>query len=84
MHGPVAIVEAFHPNGIGGTALAMPLFGLENRWGKLPYTMYPYWTMERFNVKECYSMSARLGRTYQYFTGEAIFPFGFGLLLTTF
>jgi hypothetical protein len=45
---PVAIlVGEFNPNGIGGTTLAMSLFGLENRWGKLPHTIYPYSTMER-------------------------------------
>lgn len=81
--GPKAIVEAFNPNGIGGTALAMSLFGLENQWGKLPYTIYPYSAMESFDVAD-HNMSAPPGRTYRYFTGKAIFPFGFGLSLTSF
>jgi hypothetical protein len=47
---PAAIVEAFNPNDIGGTALARTLFGLENRWGKLPYTIYPYSAMQAFDM----------------------------------
>jgi beta-glucosidase len=80
---PVAIIEAFNPNDIGGQALAMSLFGLENRWGKLPYTIYPYHVMQGFDMKD-HSMTTPPGRTYRYFTGDAIFPFGFGLSLTTF
>jgi hypothetical protein len=72
---PVAIVEAFHSNGIGGTALAMSLFGLENRWGKLPYTIYPYSTMGSFDMKD-YSMSTP--------REEATNIFGFSLLLAAF
>lgn len=34
-----AIVEVFNP-GFGSPMLARTLFGLENRWGKLPYTIY--------------------------------------------
>ena len=41
MTGPVAIVEAFNPAVMGPRALAASLFGRENRWGKLPVTMYP-------------------------------------------
>ena len=81
--GPSAIVEAFNPNTIGGTALALSLFGLENRWGKLPYTIYPYEVMQAFDMKD-HSMSTPPGRTYRYFTGEAVFPFGYGLSLTSF
>jgi xylan 1,4-beta-xylosidase len=81
---PVAIIEAFNPNDIGGQALAMSLFGLENRWGKLSYTIYPYHVMQGFDMKD-HSMTAPPGRTYRYYTGrEAVFPFGFGLSLTTF
>mmetsp|Transcript_102089 Transcript_102089/g.159267 ORF Transcript_102089/g.159267 Transcript_102089/m.159267 type:complete len:238 (-) Transcript_102089:15-728(-) len=37
-----AIVEAFNPAVIGGKAIGDSLFGIENRWGKLPITMYPH------------------------------------------
>jgi beta-glucosidase-like glycosyl hydrolase len=80
---PSAIIEAFNPNGIGGTALAASLFGQENRWGKLPYTIYPYSVMQSFDMKD-HSMSAPPGRTYRYFTGKATYPFGYGLSLTAF
>ena len=38
--GAGAIVEAFNP-AFGAPMLAATLFGAENRWGKLPYTIYP-------------------------------------------
>merc|ERR1712083_312520 len=72
-----------NPNDIGGTALAMTLFGRANRWGKLPYTLYPYEVMQSFNMTD-YNMSTPPGRTYRYYTGETIFPFGYGLSLTEF
>lgn len=78
-----AIVEAFNPNDIGGKALALTLFGKENRWGKLPYTVYPFETMESFDMFD-YSMSKAPGRTYRYFSGKPIFSFGFGLSYTSF
>ena len=37
---PVAIVEAFYPGASGGTAVAESIYGLSNRWGKLPMTYY--------------------------------------------
>jgi beta-glucosidase-like glycosyl hydrolase len=78
-----AIIEAFNPNDIGGIALAQTLFGLENRWGKLPYTLYPYRVMQSFDMVD-HSMTNPPGRTYRYFTGEPVFPFGFGLSYSKF
>jgi beta-D-xylosidase 4 len=77
------IVEAFNPNSVGGKAVALSLFGVENRWGKLPYTIYPYEVMQAFDMKD-YSMSKPPGRTHRYFTGDAIFQFGYGLSCTIF
>ena len=38
---PLAIIEAFYPGPRGGEALAQGLFGEMNRWGRMPYTIYP-------------------------------------------
>eukprot|EP01116_Phalansterium_solitarium_P015449 TRINITY_DN3413_c0_g2_i1.p2 TRINITY_DN3413_c0_g2~~TRINITY_DN3413_c0_g2_i1.p2 ORF type:complete len:747 (-),score=307.36 TRINITY_DN3413_c0_g2_i1:314-2554(-) len=80
--GPKAIVEAFNP-AFQARALANSLFGLENRWGKMPYTIYPanytaVQSMTNFN------MSIAPGRTYRYYQGTPLFAFGTGLSLTTF
>jgi hypothetical protein len=37
-----AIVEAFNPSVNGAFPLAHSLFGYSNKWGKMPFTMYPH------------------------------------------
>jgi beta-glucosidase len=81
--GPAAIVEAFNPNTNGATALAKLLFGVENRWGKLPYTIYPASYAKAQDMAN-FDMSKAPGRTYKYYSGAPLFPFGHGLSLTTF
>ena len=76
------IVEAFNPNVVGGKALGMLLFGEENRWGKLPVTMYPHAFIEEKEMVD-YDMSGGVGRTYRYYTGEPLFEFGSGLSLAS-
>eukprot|EP01065_Artemidia_motanka_P046983 TRINITY_DN7245_c0_g1_i1.p1 TRINITY_DN7245_c0_g1~~TRINITY_DN7245_c0_g1_i1.p1 ORF type:complete len:747 (+),score=212.76 TRINITY_DN7245_c0_g1_i1:53-2293(+) len=80
--GPAAIVEAFNPNVVGAVGVADALFGA-NRWGKLPYTMYPHDYIQQQDMSN-YDMSKPPGRTYKYYTGEPLFPFGHGLSYTNF
>jgi len=81
--GPHAIVEAFNPNIVGSIALADSIFGHANRWGKLPITLYPHDYISQQSMIN-YNMSKAPGRTYKYYTGHPLWPFGFGLSLTSF
>jgi beta-glucosidase len=74
-----AIVEAWYPGQAAGTALADVLFGDSNPAGRLPITFYQ--SVDQLPPFTDYSMK---GRTYRYFTGEPLFPFGYGLSYTTF
>jgi beta-glucosidase len=74
-----AIVEAWYPGQDGGTALADVLFGDYNPAGRLPVTFYQ--SEKQLPPFEDYNMK---GRTYRYFTGEPLYPFGFGLSYTQF
>ncbi|MBP0902971.1 glycoside hydrolase family 3 C-terminal domain-containing protein [Mariniflexile gromovii] len=74
-----AIVEAWYPGELGGTALANVLFGDVNPSGRLPVTFYK--TFKDLPQFVNYSMK---GRTYRYFEGETLYPFGFGLSYTQF
>ena len=74
-----AIVELWYPGQAGGTALADVLFGDYNPAGRLPVTFYK--SADQLPPFTDYNMK---GRTYRYFTGEPLFPFGFGLSYTTF
>ncbi len=65
--GAHAIVETFNP-GFGGPMLAETLFGLQNRWGKLPYTVYPKNYINEVDFSN-YDMSKAPGRSYRYYTG---------------
>jgi beta-glucosidase len=74
-----AIVEAWYPGQAGGAALADVLFGDYNPAGRLPVTFYK--SADQLPAFTDYSMK---GKTYRYFEGEPLFPFGFGLSYTTF
>jgi beta-glucosidase len=74
-----AIVEAWYPGQAGGAALADVLFGDYNPAGRLPVTFYR--SLDQLPPFTDYSIK---GRTYRYFEGEPLFPFGFGLSYTTF
>jgi beta-glucosidase len=74
-----AILEAWYPGEEGGAAVAETLSGKNNPAGRLPVTFYK--SVDQLPPFEDYSMK---GRTYRYFTGEPLFPFGYGLSYTTF
>jgi beta-glucosidase len=74
-----AILQAWYPGGEGGTAVADVLFGDYNPAGRLPVTFYK--SVDQLPPFTDYSMQ---GRTYRYFKGEPLYPFGFGLSYTSF
>jgi beta-glucosidase len=74
-----AMIEAWYPGEEGGTAIAQTLSGKNNPAGRLPVTFYT--GVEQLPHFEDYSMK---GRTYRYFEGKPLFPFGYGLSYTTF
>jgi beta-glucosidase len=74
-----AILEAWYPGQAGGTAVAEALFGLTNPGGRLPVTFYR--STKDLPAFENYDME---NRTYRYFSGSPLYPFGYGLSYTTF
>lgn len=74
-----AILDAWYPGEEGGTAIADVLFGDYNPAGRLPVTFYK--SVAQLPPFEDYSMK---GRTYRYFKGDPLYPFGFGLSYTSF
>jgi beta-glucosidase len=74
-----AIVEAWYPGEEGGTAIAETLAGVNNPAGRLPITFYK--SVNDLPPFEDYLMK---GRTYRYFEGQPLYPFGYGLSYTQF
>jgi len=74
-----AILEAWYPGEEGGTAIAETLAGDNDPAGRLPLTFYA--TLSQLPPFTDYSMH---DRTYKYFTGKPLYPFGYGLSYTTF
>jgi Glycosyl hydrolase family 3 C terminal domain. len=74
-----AILQAWYGGELGGQALAEVLFGDYNPNGKLPITFYK--STDQLPDFLDYTMK---NRTYRYFQGDVLFPFGYGLSYTTF
>ena len=74
-----AILLAWYPGQRGGNAVADVLFGSINPAGRLPVTFYK--ADEKLPPFDDYNMQ---GRTYRYFKGEPLYPFGYGLSYTHF
>lgn len=69
-----AILHAWYPGQAGGTAVAEVLFGDVSPGGRLPVTFYR--SADQLPAFDDYAMK---GRTYRYFEGEPLYPFGHGL-----
>ncbi len=74
-----AIVEAWYPGQAGGLAIANVISGKVNPAGRLPLTFYR--SVADLPPFSDYSMK---GRTYRYFSGTPVYPFGFGLSYSSF
>lgn len=72
-----AIVDAWYPGARGGKAVAEVIFGETAPNGKLPVTFYSS-TEDLPDFKD-YSMD---NRTYRYYKGKTLYPFGYGLSYT--
>jgi len=94
-----AIVESWYGGQAAGNAIADVLFGDYNPAGRLPVTFYKSvdqlpdfkdYNMRSGNYSKVYGnnvmtvQSKKLGRTYRYFDGEILYPFGYGLSYSTF
>jgi beta-glucosidase len=74
-----AILESWYAGEEGGAAIAETLSGKNDPAGRLPVTFYT--DVDQLPGFEDYSMQSR---TYRYFRGKPLYPFGHGLSYTTF
>jgi beta-glucosidase len=74
-----AILDSWYAGEEGGTAIAQTLSGRNDPAGRLPVTFYT--GIDQLPPFDDYSMK---NRTYRYFTGTPLYPFGYGLSYTSF
>lgn len=83
-----SILWVGYPGQAGGDALADIIFGHHNPGGRLPVTWYPQDFVTRVPMTNMNMRPDRAtgypGRTYRFYTGKAVYPFGYGLSYTTF
>ncbi|KAJ0091805.1 hypothetical protein Patl1_24929 [Pistacia atlantica] len=83
-----AILWVGYPGQAGGTAIADVLFGTTNPGGKLPMTWYPQNYLAKVPMTDM-GMRANPsrgypGRTYRFYKGNVVYPFGHGMSYTKF
>ena len=71
-----AVLLGWYPGARGGRAVAELLLGKKSPSGKLPVTFYHNSQLDEMPAFTDYAMQ---GRTYRYFPGEPLYPFGYGL-----
>ncbi|XVE82353.1 hypothetical protein DITRI_Ditri15bG0141800 [Diplodiscus trichospermus] len=81
-----SILWVGYPGEQGGNAIADVVFGKYNPGGRLPLTWYENSYVDKLPMT---SMSLRQvdnypGRTYKFFNGSTVYPFGYGLSYTSF
>ena len=74
-----AVLQAWYPGALGGRAVSDVLFGKHSPAGKLPLTFYR--SIAQVPPFDEYKMTER---TYRYFTGTPLYPFGYGLTYSEF
>ena len=74
-----AIIHGWYPGAVGGLAAAELIAGRYSPSGRLPVTFYR--SLDELPEFTDYSMA---GRTYRYFAGTPLYPFGYGLSYTSF
>lgn len=74
-----AVLQAWYPGSLGGRAVAGAIFGDFSPSGKLPVTFYK--SINQLPPFEDYEMR---DRTYRFFTGKSLYPFGYGLSYSDF
>ncbi|GMJ09221.1 beta-xylosidase 2, BETA-XYLOSIDASE 2 [Hibiscus trionum] len=83
-----AIVWAGYPGQAGGAAIADVLYGTTNPEGKLPMTWYPQDYVSNLPMTDMAMRSSPNrnypGRTYRFYKGPVVYPFGYGLSYTNF
>ncbi|KAF7813558.1 beta-D-xylosidase 1 [Senna tora] len=83
-----AILWVGYPGQAGGTAIADVLFGTTNPGGRLPMTWYPQDYVAKVPMTNMdmrpNPASGYPGRTYRFYKGPVVFPFGHGLSYTRF
>ncbi|ESW35161.1 hypothetical protein PHAVU_001G212100 [Phaseolus vulgaris] len=84
----VGILWAGYPGQAGGAAIADILFGTSSPGGKLPMTWYPQEYLRKLPMTKMAMRASKSagypGRTYRFYTGEVVYPFGHGLTYTHF